>query len=91
MRVWGFYSFPGILVMVAVTTIAWFSAPVLGLWFAERPAGLPALLIACAIALLVLSLTLGLEHNALRIAWRARTSDRLQVERLAPPSAIAFS
>jgi tight adherence protein B len=88
-RLWGAYSLSGILVTVVVTTAGWYAAPALGRWIAERPAGLPALLVAGAMALLVLSLTLWLEHNALRIAWRARTSDRLQVDRLAPPSAIA--
>jgi tight adherence protein B len=72
-----------------VVTVAWFAAPTLGRWIAERPAGLPAILVGCSIALLVLSLTLSVEHNALRIAWRARTADLLQVKQLAPPSAIA--
>ena len=89
MRFWGRNSLSGILIMVAVAAVAWFASPTLGRWIVERPAGLPSLLIACAIALLVLSLTLWLEHNALRIAWRARTSERLQIERLAPPSALA--
>jgi tight adherence protein B len=49
---------------------------------------LPAVVVGTAVALLVLTLTLWIEHNALRIAWRARTADVLRVERLAPPSPI---
>jgi tight adherence protein B len=69
-------------------TAGWFVAPALGGWIADRPAGLPAVVVACAVALLVLTLTLWVEHNALRIAWRARTSDLLHVERLAPPTPV---
>ena len=88
MRFWGRYSLTGILITIAVVATAWFSAPSLSQWLAHRPAGLPAFFVACAVALLVLTLTLWVEHNALRVAWRARTAELLHVDRLAPPSTV---
>ena len=89
MRPWGRYSFASLLAIVLVTAAAWLARDGLRRLAVERPASLPAFFVATTAAVTILGLTLWVEHDALRIAWRARTGDRLRLKSLAPPSPVA--
>jgi len=87
-RLWGRYSLAGVLAMAMVAAAGWFGRVGLTRLASERPASLPGFFVAATTAAFILALTLWVEHDALRLAWRARTGDRLRLETLAPPSPL---
>jgi tight adherence protein B len=72
-----------------VAAAAWFGRDGLTRLAVGRPASLPGFFVAASAAVAILVLSLWVEHDALRIAWRARTGGRLHMESLAPPSPLA--
>ncbi len=88
MRLWGRYSFAGLLAIAAVAAGAWLGRGELTRLALGRPASLPAFFLASTLAVLILALTLWVEHDALRLAWRARTGNLLRLGELAPPPTL---
>ena len=86
MRLWGRYSIIGVAAIGLLAGVAWLERARLAGWVVERPGSLPSFLLGAAVAVLILGLTLWVEHDALRMAWRARTGSLLRLEALAPPS-----
>jgi tight adherence protein B len=85
-KIRGPFTLPGVLVIGAVAAAGWWAMPGLSRIVVERPASVPSVIVGALVAVTILSLTLWIEHDALRHAWRARSADWLRLDGLGPPT-----